>query len=104
MNDNRINDIFYLQKMEEKIFKFKQIYHPNLIANLSKEAYDVYLIRNSIDDQILEELNKKERSIHKIKEFITSKISEIESKLKDTSESYEINLLKLSIDEWKAFL
>ena len=62
------------------------------------------MIRNSIDDQILEELNKKERSIHKIKEFITSKISEIESKLKDTSESYEINLLKLSIDEWKAFL
>lgn len=103
MNDNRINDIFYL-KMEEKIFKFKQMYHPNLIANLSKEAYDLYLIRNSIGDQILEELNKKERNFHKIKEFITSKISEIESKLKETSDLYEINLLKLSIDEWKAFL
>lgn len=104
MNDNRLKELLAIQKIEQKIFKFKSMYHPNLIANLSKEAYDLYVIRNSIGNQLLEELSKNERSVQKIKKFITNKIGEIEMKLKKATDISEIDFLKLSLDEWKAFL
>ena len=104
MSEENLKDILALQKIEEKIFKYKSMYHPNLVANLSREAYDLYLIRNSIGDQLLEVIKKKGRSLKKIKEFITEKIHEIETKLKQETIQYELNLLKISIDEWKAFL
>lgn len=104
MGGENLKDMLALQKLEEKIFKYKSMYHPNLVANLSREAYDLYLIRNSIGDQLLEVIKKKGRSLKKIKEFITEKIHEIETKLKQETIQYELNLLKISIDEWKAFL
>jgi hypothetical protein len=104
MSKNNIRKLLDIQKIEDKIFKFKSIYHPNLIANLSKEAYDLYVIRNSIGNQLLEELSKNERSLQKIKKFITNKIGEIEMKLKKATDISEIDFLKLSLDEWKAFL
>ena len=104
MSEENLKNILALQKIEEKIFKFKSMYHPNLVANLSKEAYDLYLIRHSIGDQLLEVIKKEGRSINKIKEYITKKIQEIETKLKQETVQYEINLLRISIDEWKAFL
>jgi hypothetical protein len=49
-------------------------------------------------------LSKNERSLQKIKKFITNKIGEIEMKLKKATDISEIDFLKLSLDEWKAFL
>jgi hypothetical protein len=104
MSRKDINDLLNLQRIEEKIFKFKQMYHPNLIANLSKEAYDLYSIRESIGNQLLEEIEKKENNFQKVKELISRKISEIERKLKKTTDLIENNLLRLRLEEWKAFL
>lgn len=101
---NKLNELLYLQKIEEKIFKIKNMYHPNLIANLSATAYDLYIIRNSISNQLLEELKKENRNFQMIKNFIAKKISEIEMKLNHASNKSESNFLKLSIEEWKAFL
>jgi len=104
MSNDDIKEILNLHKIEERIFKFKSMYHPNLVANLSKEMHDLYVIRNSIGDQLLEELRKKERSLRKINQFITDKIHEIEMKLKKETDKFEINYLKMSLDEWKAYL
>jgi len=104
MSKDNVKEILAIQRIEEKIFKFKSIYHPNLVANLSKEAYDLYIIRNSIGEQILEELHEKGRISQKIYQFITKKIREIEMKLKNTTDILQIDFLKLSLEEWKAFL
>lgn len=104
MSKDKLNELLYLQKIEEKIFKIKNMYHPNLIANLSATAYDLYIIRNSISNQLLEELKKEDRNFQMIKNFIAKKISEIEMELKDALNISESNFLKLSIEEWKAFL
>ncbi|MEJ2295704.1 MAG: hypothetical protein P8Y23_13195 [Candidatus Lokiarchaeota archaeon] len=104
MSKDKLDELLILQKIEEKIFKIKSMYHPNLIANLSIKAYDLYLIRNSISNQLLEELKKENRNFQMIKNFITKKISEIEMKLKNTTNISERSFLKLNLEEWKAFL
>jgi hypothetical protein len=93
-----------IQAIEEKIFKMKDMYHPNLIANLSKEAYDLYLIRNSIYDQLLELLKEKDIDIGKVNVFIKKKIKESEGKLKDAKNGKETETIKITIEEWKQFL
>ena len=104
MSKDNVKEMLAIQKIEEKIFKYKSMYHPNLVANLSKEAYDLYVIRNSIGEQLLEELNKKGRSLQEINKFKNKKIREIEMKLKNTTDILQIDFLKLSLEEWKAFL
>ncbi|KKM04147.1 hypothetical protein LCGC14_1767180 [marine sediment metagenome] len=59
MNLDDFKEILSISKIREKIFRIKELYHPNLVKNLSKEAYDLYLIRQSICDQLLELSNKK---------------------------------------------
>ena len=93
-----------IQAIEEKIFKMKEMYHPTLIANLSKEAYDLYLIRNSIYDQLLELLKEKDIDIGKVNVFIKKKIKESEGKLKDAKNGKETETIKITIEEWKQFL
>ncbi len=95
--DNRLKII----KIEEKIFKFKAMYHPNLITNLSKEAYDLYLIRNLINEKLLKLTEKKEIDINAIKEFVNNEINLNNEKIRNSSNNQEINLLKLTNKEWK---
>jgi hypothetical protein len=45
-----------------------------------------------------------EGSLKWINRFITEKVHEIETKLKQETAQYNINLLKMTLDEWKAFL
>lgn len=45
MSGKKINDFLLREKLRQKIFKFKQKYHPQLVTNLSKETYDQYIIK-----------------------------------------------------------
>ncbi|MFX1587578.1 MAG: hypothetical protein ACFFC1_05440 [Promethearchaeota archaeon] len=104
MSLNDINKMLSLQAIGEKIFKIKNINHPSLIANLSKEAYDIYLIRDSICNQLLELLKEKEIDISKVNNFIENKIKESKKKLKEAESEIEVETIKLTIEEWTQFL
>ena len=104
MSLDDINKILSLQAIREKVFKIKNMYHPSLIANLSKEAYDLYLIRNSICNQLLELLKEKDIDIAKLNDFIKSKIRESKKKLKEVENEIEAKMIKITIEEWKEFL
>jgi hypothetical protein len=90
--------------LKEKIFKIKGMYNPNLISNLSKEMWDLYLIRESICEQLLELSSEKGINISKIMDFIKNKIEENKKKLKDETDEFKIQLIELSIKEWEEFL
>ncbi|MFX1489842.1 MAG: hypothetical protein ACFFBI_11880 [Promethearchaeota archaeon] len=90
--------------LKEKIFKIKGMYNPNLISNLSKEMWDLYLIRESICEQLLELSSENGINIGKVKDFIKSKIEENKKKLKDETDEFKIQLIELSIKEWEEFL
>ena len=93
-----------LEGIREKIFKIESMYHPNLIANLSKEAYDLYLIRDSICKQLLELLKEKDIDIDKIHDFIKGKIKNSKKRLKLAKNGIESEAIKATIEEWKQFL
>jgi len=104
MSEKEIDDFLLSEKLRQKIFKFKQKYHPQLIANLSKEAYDHYLIKDSVYSQIISLLDDKAKSLHEIKDFIDEKIKEKENKLKIADNTVDIKFIRLTIIEWKAIL
>jgi hypothetical protein len=98
-----VKKLLSFKMIEEKIFKMKNRYHPNLIANLSKEAYDLYLIRNSICDQLLELLKERDIDISKVNDFIKEKIEKNKKKLKEAKNGEEADIIKITIEEWKQF-
>jgi hypothetical protein len=104
MNEKEIKTQLTIDAIREKVFKIKEMYNPNLISNLSKEMYDLYLIRESICEQLLKLTSEKDIDIGKIKDFIKSKIKENENKLKDETDEVETKLIELNIKEWEEFL
>ena len=103
-NSDDLGNIISLSKIGQKIFEIKGRYHPNLITNLSKEAHDLYLIRMSICDQLLEQLDKKDMTVGKIEDFIKNKVKESKKKLDKAKDEMEIELIQLTIKEWDDFL
>ena len=53
MDKNKILDMLSISKIGQKALNKISNYNPNLIANLSKQAYDLYLIRKNICEEIL---------------------------------------------------
>lgn len=104
MSLDDVKKLLSIQAIEEKIYKMKEKYHPNLIANLSKEMYDLYLIRNSIYDQLLALLKEKDIDIGKVHDFIKKKINESKKRLKEAKNGNEAETIKITIEEWKEFL
>ncbi len=104
MSLDDIKKLLSLERVREKIFKIENMYHPNLVANLSKEMYDLYLIRNSICNQLLVLLNQKDIEIDKVLDFIKKKIRNSEKRLKVTKNGTEAEEIKAAIEEWKQFL
>ncbi|MFW9865460.1 MAG: hypothetical protein ACFFEN_05110 [Candidatus Thorarchaeota archaeon] len=104
MTQDEFKNQMSIYAIKEKIFKIKGMYNPNLISNLSKEMYDLYLIRESICEQLLKLSSEKEIDIVKIKDFIKMKIKENKEKLKIETKEYEVKLLQLTIREWEEFL
>jgi uncharacterized C2H2 Zn-finger protein len=102
MND--LNEVLARKMIEEKIFRFKAKYHPNLVKNLSKEAYDLYLIRDSVCNQLFDKLKDYTLSINELKNFIKKKIKEIERKLHETTNIMDLELYRRSISVWEDFL
>ena len=104
MSLDDFNKLLSLEGIREKIFKIENMYHPNLVANLSKEMYDLYLIRNSICNQLLELLNQKDIEIDKVHDFIKEKIKNSKKRLKVAKNGIEAEAIKATIEEWKLFL
>ncbi len=102
-NSEDLGNIISLSKIGQKIFEIKGKYHPNLIANLSREAYDLYVIRMSICDQLLEQLDKKGITVEKIEDFIKNKMKESKEQLDKAKDEMESELIQLTIKEWKDF-
>ncbi len=104
MSLNDFKEILSISAIKEKIFRITELYHPNLITNLSKQAYDLYLIRKSICDQLLKLTNEKGINLEKVKSFIKNRIKDSKKQLNKTENRLEINSIKATIEEWENFL
>ena len=96
-------ELLSLEDIREKIFKIKDLYNPRLIANLSKEANDIYLARKSICEDLQKLLEEKDINFDKVKEYIKDQIKENKDQLKQAQNDDDINFLKTTIKEWEEF-
>ncbi len=96
--------ILDLAGIRKKNIEIKSIYNPNLIANLSIEMHDRYLIRDSICNDLLKQLEQQEINKNKIQIYIEKKIKWLEEKYKDTQDVEDAKYLQMAIEEWKNFL
>jgi len=104
MNLDDFKGIFDLEGIRKKIIKIKIMYNPNLIANLSKDMYDRYTIRDSMCNDLLQLMEQMEINNEKVKNFIENKIKILEEKQKSVQSIENANYLKMAILEWKTFL
>ena len=104
MEKNKILDILSVSKIGQKALEKVSKYNPNLIANLSKQAYDLYIIRKNICEEIFPIVTTPEISLSKVKEYIQNKINEAQNLLKKTKLLEEKELLNLRIEELKDLL
>lgn len=104
MNMDDFQEILSLDGIREKIFKIKDMYHPNLIANLSKEANDIYLARKSICEDLSKLLDEKDINFGKVKDYIKDQIKKNKKQLKQAQSDIDMNFIKTTIKEWEEFL
>lgn len=103
MTSKDISDSLTRIKLKEKIFKIQEMYHPRLVSNLSKEAHDRYLIRDSICSQLLNLLDDNSVSMEHIQDYIKKNIKEREMRLADEDNTADFELINMAIKEWKVF-
>lgn len=101
---NRILDMLLVSKIGQKALDKVSNYNPNLIANLSKEGNDLYLLRKSICEEIFPIVTTPEIRISEVKEYIQNKIKESQKLLAETNEAEEKKLLNLRIEEYNDLL
>ena len=104
MDSDDLRNLLNIKSIEEKIFKYKTMYHPNLVANLSKEAYDLYFIRSSISDKLSNIVSKNRTNYKEVHDYIKNQIDRLSNKLKNSKDEQEKIYLKLTIDVWNEFL
>jgi hypothetical protein len=101
---NKILNMLSVSKIGQKALDKVSNYNPNLIANLSKQAYDLYTIRKSICEEIFPIVTTPEITLSKVKEYIQNKINEAQNLLEKTKLVDERELLNLRIEELKDLL
>jgi len=104
MEKNKILDILSVSKIGQKALEKVSKYNPNLIANLSKQAYDLYIIRKNICEEIFPIVTTPEITLSKVKEYIQNKINETQNLLEKTKLVEDKELLNLRIEELKDLL
>ena len=101
---NEFQEELSLMGIKEKIFKINDMYNPRLVANLSKEANDIYLARKSICEEVQKLLDKEDIDLDKVKDYIKGQIKKIKNQLKQAQSDDEINAIKITLKEWEEFL
>lgn len=101
---NKIIDQLLVSKIGQKALDKISNYNPNLIANLSKQAYDLYLIRKNICEEIFPIVTTPEITLSNVKEYIQAKINEAQILLDKTKLVEDKELLNLRIEELKDLL
>jgi len=87
-----------------KISERQGIYNPSLVANLSKEMDEIYVIRKSVHENLLKFMEDKDIDAKKVIDFINDQIKKCNNQLKEAKNDSDIKSINTEMDEWKEFL
>ena len=109
MNDKEkrfleVNNALYITKLTEKAFRTIEMYNPNLVSNLSREAYDLYTVRKDVAERILAFTEKLDKNQAEVREYLKSEIKAVETLLEKEENPETRRLLEMKIGELKEYL
>ena len=79
-------------------------YNPNLISNLSKEAYDLYIIRKQICEYIFSLVTDQSMTLDNLKNILHEEIKKVKDLRKQADSKEERKFLELKIGELEDYL
>ncbi len=97
-----MNDIGELLSIKLKISERQSLYNPNVVANLSKEMDEIYLVRKSVHENLLKFLENKDIDAKKVIDYINDQIKKCNSQLKEAKDDSDIKSIETEIDEKQA--
>jgi wobble nucleotide-excising tRNase len=80
------------------------MYNPNLIANLSKEAYDIYVIRKKTCEYIFSLVTTQGMTLDNLKKILNEEVKEVKIMRKNTDSEEEKAFFGLKIKELEDYL
>jgi hypothetical protein len=97
-------DMLALSKIEYRALNKIAMYNPYLIANLSKEAYDLYVIRKEISEYIFSLITIQGMTMDKFKNKMHEEIKKVKNMQKMAESEEEKAFLELKIKELGDYL
>ena len=80
------------------------MYNPNLIANLSKVSYDLYIIRKQICEYIFSLVTDQSMTLDNLKNILHEEIKKVKDLRKQADSKEERKFLELKIEELEDYL
>jgi len=97
-------EMLAISKIGDRALNKIAMYNPNLISNLSKEAYDLYIIRKQICEYIFSLVTAQGMTLAKIKKNLQEEINKVKVLSKNADSEEERGFLNLKIEELGDYL
>ena len=97
-------EMLAVSKIGDRALHKISMYNPKLIANLSKEAYDLYIIRKQICEFIFPLVTTQDMTLNGLKKILLEEIKNIEDLRKNADTEEERVFLDLKIEELEDYL
>ncbi|MHA1105288.1 MAG: hypothetical protein ACTSPN_06150 [Promethearchaeota archaeon] len=104
MNKENLGEILAVSKIGDRALNKIAKYNPNLISNLSKEAYDLYIVRKQICEYIFSLVTTQGMTLDNLKKILFEKITKVKDMRKHADSEEEREFLELKIEELEDYL
>ena len=97
-------EMLAVSKIGDQALNKIAMYNPNLIANLSKVGYDLYIIRKQICEYIFSLVTTKGIILENLKKKLHEEIKKVKDLRKNADSEEEREFLELKIEELEDYL
>jgi len=104
MDKENLMEMFAVSKIGDRALNKIAKYNPNLISNLSKEAYDLYIIRKQICEYIFSLVTTQGMTLDNLKKILFEEITKVKDLRKNADSEEERKFLDLKIEELEDYL
>lgn len=97
-------EIWAVSRIGDRALNKIAMFNPNLIANLSKEGYDLYIIRKQICEFIFPLVTTQDMTLKRLKKTLQEEIKKVKNLRKNIDNEEERVFLELKIKELEDYL
>ncbi|MHA1669949.1 MAG: hypothetical protein ACTSV5_05150 [Promethearchaeota archaeon] len=104
IDKENLMEMLAVSKIGNRALNKIAMYNPALIANLSKEAFDLYTIRKEISEYVFSLVTTRDMALDNFKRNLHEEIKKVNNLRKNTDSEEEREFLKIKITELEDYL